>query len=109
MPARSRARILTKTAGGWYGQCLIVVSLVGGARMVCDINTGIYERRALQTARMTSSEYAKARNIEETLTLICTRKLIQPAKLVRLDDYAVQSSGRPRAGLGTSWSSRQRR
>jgi len=51
---------------------LIVVSLIGGAINGAVVST--QEFTSAEAARMTLSEYAKARNIEETLRLICTQK-----------------------------------
>jgi hypothetical protein len=54
---------------------LIVVSLIGGAINGAVISTQEFtSAERCEAARMTLSEYAKARNIEETLRLICTQK-----------------------------------
>jgi hypothetical protein len=54
---------------------LIVVSLLGGAINGAVISTQEFtSAERCEAARTMLSEYAKARNIEETLRLICTQK-----------------------------------
>jgi hypothetical protein len=54
---------------------LIVVSLIGGAGSGAVVSTQEFtSAERCEAARLKLTEYAKARNIEETLRLLCAEK-----------------------------------